>query len=240
MNCYEARNDDTMERYLRGELSEEESQRLEEHYFSCDDCYEYLRDLSAVRSELSDNRWAVPEGESRLGWRGGWGWALAAAMVILAVGLIFLLREPTQSGFSDRDLIKLAAVEPASYRPLSLRGPDEEAEAFEEAMAAYLQGDFGAAAEGLEPVTEALPEDAAASFYLGVSYLLSERPEEAIDSLGHVIEMGESRYLDAALYYRAKALLRTGNAAAAREDFATVAAREGEWAAQAREILDQL
>ena len=237
VNCIEVRNGDLMERYQRGELSEEDAQRLEEHYFSCDDCYELLQDLAVARTELAEGRWQVAESLERTGWRGGWAWALAAALALMAVGVVVWLN---RSAPSEARWTELATVEPAPYQPLGLRGPDQGAEAFEEAMGAYQRGDFRAAAEGLAAVAEAMPDDAVASFYLGVSYLLSERPREAIDSLGRVIAKGESRYLDSALYYRAKALLRTGDLAAAREDLATLVSRDGEWAHEAREILDQL
>lgn len=241
MNCIEVRNGDTMERYLRSELSEEDSQQFEEHYFSCDDCYESLRDLSAARTELASDRWAVPDTEGRFGWVGGWGWALAAAMAILAVGLVFFLRDPMLSDLSDGDFVELAAIQPPPYEPVSLRGPEEqEVSAFEEAMIPYQQSDYLATVERLEPVVQSEPLNAAANFYLGTSYLLTDRPGRAVESLGVVVELGESRFQGWARFYRAKAYLRLGNPDAASVDLKTVVSGDGELAAQALEILGQL
>lgn len=240
MNCIDIRTREIMERYLHGELSEEESQHFEEHYFSCDDCWERLRDLSAARLELSEPRWAVEEGEAvRPGWMGRWTWALAAVLALLAVGVAFWLKDSTP-GASEARWIELAAVEPAPYQPQSLRGPDVEPNAFEEAMVPYQRGDYSVAAERLAAVVGAEPQNEAASFYLGVSYLLTEQPREAVESLTRVVDSGESRFLESALWYRAKARLRQGHVAAAREDIENLASREGALAAEARSILDQL
>jgi hypothetical protein len=240
VNCIDIRTGEIMERYLRGELSDEESQHFEEHYFSCDDCWERLRDLSVTRLELAEPRWAVADGEAvRPGWMGGWTWALAAVLALLAVGVAFWLKDSTP-GASEGRWTELAAVEPAPYQPQSLRGPDVEANAFEEAMVPYQRGDYGVAAERLTVVVGIEPQNAAASFYLGVSYLLSGRPREAVESLTRVVDAGESRFLESALWYRAKAWLRQGDVAAAREDFENLASRDGALEAEARSILDQL
>lgn len=241
MNCIEVRNDDTMERYLRGELSEGDSQQFEEHYFSCDDCYESLRDISAVQSELAKDRWAVREARTSSGWPGAWTWAWAAALILLAVGLTFWLRAHEPLGLSEDVLAELAAIEPPPFEPLSLRGPSEvEENPFEEAMIPYQEGDYLAAAESLELVVQSQPRDATALFYLGASYLLMDRQEEAIGSLGRVVDLGESRYLSWARLYRAKAHLGLGDVAAARSDLEAVVTGGGELAAQAKDILGQL
>jgi tetratricopeptide (TPR) repeat protein len=240
VNCVEVRSGDYIEKYLRGELSEEESQQLEEHYFSCDDCYETLRVLSAARTELVQDRWSVAEERAAAGQWHGWAWATAAA-VILVVGLAIWLRPPEPLGLSDEALTAVAAVEPPPYAPRSLRSAEgEEENAFERAMVPYQEGDYREAADRLESLVQSQPQDAASHFYLGASYLLTDRREVAIESFGRVVELGESRYLGWARFYRAKAHLGQGDLKAARADLEAVVARGGELAAQAREILGQL
>ena len=241
MNCFEVQRGDYIEKYLRGELSEEESQELEKHYFSCEDCYESLRDLSAARTELAKERWSVPDKRPGTGWVGGWAWAWAAALLILAVGLAIWLRSPEPMGLSEEVMTELAAIEPPPYAPRSLRSPEEEAEdPFAEAMIPYRQGDYLRAADRLEGVVQVHPRNATVHFYLGASYLLTDRPELAITSLGTVLELGEGRYLEWARMYRAKAHLRLGELEAARDDLEAVASQGGELAAIAQGLLDQL
>jgi len=241
VNCIEVRNGNTMERYLRGELSEEESQQFEEHYFSCDDCYESLGNLSAARTELAKDRWSVPEERPGIRWVGGWAWAWSAALVVLVAGLAMWWRAPEPSGVSKAELVELAAVEPPPYSPRNLRSQEgENASGFEEAMIPYQEGDYQAAAERLESVVQSGSQDATAHFYLGASYLLTDRPDLAIASLGRVIELGEGRYLGWARLCRAKAHLGVGDVEAARTDLEAVVARGGELATQAQEILGQL
>jgi len=241
VNCIEVRNGNYMERYLRGNLGEEESQRFEEHYFACEECYQSLRDLAAVQEELRDPKWSVPEPQPRTLWTGGWIWVGAAALVVFGMGLILRLQGPEQAIPSNQVLEELAAVEVPPYSPRAVRGPKgKDTQGFEESMHFYLEGDYVAAAEGLQAVVSSTPQDVAAWFYLGICQLLSDHPLLAIESLTQTIELGESRYFASAQFYRAKAYLASGEIAAARTDLEDVVRRDGPKRDEAQVILDKL
>ena len=50
MNCVRAASFDDIERYLTDQLSDEEQQAFEEHYFGCAECFDRLEQVRAVQA----------------------------------------------------------------------------------------------------------------------------------------------------------------------------------------------
>lgn len=240
MSCTEIARTDTLEKYLLGELDEERACAFEEHYFACAECSDAVQDDAALLSELVDERWAVRD-KRHPEWSSQWVFLAAAAMLVLAIGAFLWLRAPSGSAPSPALLAELSAVEAPPYEPKILRGGNDGPDrAFHQAMAPYLSGDYATTVEGLEAVVAAAPGSIPVSFYLGTSYLLSDRPRDAIGSLGTVVEAGEMPYLEWARFYRAKAFLKLGDGEAAKADLGAVLMYHGELEESAKEILDQL
>jgi tetratricopeptide (TPR) repeat protein len=230
-----------MESYLRGELGEAETRELEEHYFACDDCFEALRDASALRSTLAKERWAVDEGFAPERRPRTWVWLTVAAAVLVGIGIALspLLREAPDD--VALDLARLATFEAPPYTPRTVRGPGGEAERrFREAMVHYQQGDYGEAIPGLETAVGLDPTSARIAFYLGACYLLTDRPEPAIERFGQVVDLGETPFLESARFSRAKAFLLTGDLEPARKELEEVLQMSGRLEGDAQRILDQL
>jgi len=95
MDHKEATRIQAVDRYLLGELSTEEQQGFEEHFFSCGECSEDLRmgailvdnSRAVLRDEFLDPLPARPDDAARrpgwLGWWSGVPMAVAAALVVL-------------------------------------------------------------------------------------------------------------------------------------------------------------
>jgi hypothetical protein len=80
-------------RYLAGQLSEEQSEAFESHYFECQRCWALVEQGLSVRAAFDGVPQPVPAPHEAIpptikGWRYfGWGLAAAAALVITAVGV---------------------------------------------------------------------------------------------------------------------------------------------------------
>jgi len=138
-------------------------------------------------------------------------------------------------------LSMLARVAPPPYAPAALRGPNDEAGAkFDAAMRLYVKGDYAGALKGLEAAVALEPNAPQYAFFLGVCHLLTERTDPAVAELQKAIAIGESPYLEEAHFYLAKARLRQGEIAAAREELQRTIERQGRLEAEARRLLAQV
>ncbi|HEV2279220.1 MAG TPA: zf-HC2 domain-containing protein [Acidobacteriaceae bacterium] len=150
-------HEEVVERYVRNQLAPEDRQAFEEHYFTCDECFEKVEAMErlvagvqelARRGELGDT-----ERQSRAPY--GWLWwafagtSLAMMALAVATGWAFLYEIPTLK----RTLIAYGATPPpqqSSIVTISL-GPMPEANV----PLAMLQ-----ATRGEQSTTAALPADA--------------------------------------------------------------------------------
>ncbi len=203
MNCADIQSEH-IEKYLLGELSEEEAHQLEKHYFSCNECFEALEEYSALRSELADDRWAVRAETPSAGVRWGWAWTVAVVLVGIGLGLWLWSQGPVK--VHDAELVRLSAIGPAPYQPKTLRSSASEGEEqFHKAMLPYQEGDYPEAIRRLDTFVELDPESWIGHFYLGVSYLLTDQPEPAVEIL---LEATQSPLMEErARFYLGKAYL---------------------------------
>ncbi len=229
MKCSDVEQGEVAERYVRGELAEEQRDPFEMHFFDCPRCFDEVRMLQALRSELGTAPTRAP---SALKWRLALG--SAAALVLAVLGTLWW------SGRQPSDLSELARVEPAPYEEVRLRSAtDPSAEAFRVAMRHYLDGDYRMAIRGLEAAEQENPGAAHVRFFLGVSCLLAGENERAIDRLRQVSE-SDSPFAQEAGYYLAKALIAKGDSDRAREALREVRAAGGTHAAEAGRLLEKL
>ncbi len=190
--------------FVAGRLSGAELERFEEHLLACPSCQQEVAlglEIRAAGSSVrgAPRRWAIP--------------ALVAAAAALALFII----PPT----SDRTAIaNLGQVEAAPvYLGIAVRG-DEENARFDAAMRAYQRGDHAAALRDLRtaPALETPP----ALFFRGASELMLRRDQEAAATFTQLLALGDSPYHEEARFYRAKALLRRGEATAALRDLRAI------------------
>jgi tetratricopeptide (TPR) repeat protein len=105
-------------------------------------------------------------------------------------------------------------------------------------MEFYAAGDYASAIPGLEKAADLDPSSPEYSFYLGACYLLTDRVSEGIASLGDTIDLGETPFLEEALFLSAKAHLLANDQTAARRELQRVISLEGEQSDAARNLLE--
>lgn len=265
MDCARVAQEEILEGYLLGRLSEEEREAFEEHYFGCEHCFDELRTVRAARDELARLGVDADSGtHAFFDWKAVAGFATAA---ILIIGLALSLREPssppretsiaptstppqttrteTQPPAANTPAAstveQLARVEAAPYQPVPLRGPlDEATQHFRRGMEAYHNADYAKAIDELRAARELDPNAAHISFFLGVSDLMVGRDDAAITALRATIALGDSPYLEEAHFYLAKGFLRRKDLDAAATQLKQVIRLRGSESEEARRLLAEI
>jgi tetratricopeptide (TPR) repeat protein len=239
MDCALAKERSVAERYLLGQLSEDERVAFEEHFFECDKCFGELETLREIRAQLAEKGGGSEA--SHLPRTTGKLWVLAAgiAATLIAVGVGLRLFLPTHEIPSE--LVEFVRFDPPEYTPVRLRGATDEAhQRFRSAMELYSAGDFISAIPGLEEAFELDPNAPNISFYLGACYLLTGRNSDGIETLQHTIDLGDTPYLEEALILSAKARLVHGDVSGAKRAFEEAAELGGDFESEARDALAKL
>jgi len=85
---------DVLDRYVRRELSAEDEQAFEAHFFTCDDCFAKVQDTEQFRAGIRDAaaHGLLPDAESVTTTASGgwfrWGFALTSATTIILLGVV--------------------------------------------------------------------------------------------------------------------------------------------------------
>jgi tetratricopeptide (TPR) repeat protein len=109
---------------------------------------------------------------------------------------------------------------------------------FDRAMRAYTRNDFGRAATALAPLARG--GDPRANFYLGVSYLLLERNEDAVSALERAVRSSGGSNDAQTHYYLAVAYLRGYRFEEALRELTLAQERNGPYASRAAELEDEV
>lgn len=264
MDCRGVEDQEILERYLLGQLSDPDREEFEQHFFACDSCFSQLQTELALQDELRQH----PPHRGRasgVSLRQFWGWRLAFAFAVVALVAVILWYavprpQPEQHAGSAppvttpqtspqtqqlstpaSSLDELAKVEAPSYSPIVLRGTEDEAhQIFRKAMRHYVKNDYAGAIPGLRTAAKASPEMPSFHFYLGACYLLSGQTDRAIESFRKTASLANPTYSGPAHFYLAKAYLRKKEVPAAEQEFQTTIRLGGSNAAEAQQILYQL
>jgi TolA-binding protein len=265
MNCREVEEQDIVERYFLGRLTDLQRDEFEQHYFECDACSSQLQTGYAIQEGLRHH----PPPRSREGgaWiRRKWFWMpafalLASVALLLATGIWWHARRPRSPEqaasripitkpaaepnrgptTSGPNLEELARVQPPPYSAILLRGAKDDAQIdFDNAMQHYLKGDYTGAIPDLLAAAKASPRTARYPFYLGACYLITGQTDAAIASLQRTISLSEAHYSQQAHFYLAKAYLQKKDALHAQEQLQLTVKLGGSKAVDADEMLRQL
>ena len=264
MTCREVEEQDVIERYFLGQLTDLQRDEFEQHYFECDVCSSQLQTEYAIQEGLRHH--PPPQSRESGAWiRHKWFWMpafafFASVALLLATGIWWHARKlraqlavsqipvtkpaaepnrgPTTSG---PNLEELARVQPPAYSAVLLRGAEDGAQIdFGNAMQHYLKGDYTDAIPGLLAAAKASPRTARYPFYLGACYVITGQTDAAIASLQGAISLNEVHYSQQAHYYLAKAYLQKKDVSRAKEQLRLTVKLGGSMAADAEEMLRQL
>jgi len=258
VDCRQVQQQELLERYLLGQMTDAEQESLELHYFECPRCLDELETYRALREELARRGAEIRTEPAPVRPARTWLWAPALAACAAAIVVVVWIRArpaPINHPISpvspitqapppvspDAALVELARVEPPAYTPVTLRGATGEARrSFREAMTHYQNGDCSAVLPGLRQAVRLDPSLPDADFYLGACSLLTGDGQQAIASLKATAALGDGPYLEDARYYLGKAYLRARDLSAARRELEEVVRLKGEHENEARRLLQQL
>jgi len=258
MDCRMIEGQNVIERYLTEKLSSEEAEAFELHYLGCKRCFQELKMRHAAAIEMV--RDPIPLKTSRhglLAFRTRWAFATVVAVLFALIIVVFFRpvgnRPPQSSGQSvipssptqtdaTAVITQMAAVEqPPPYIPSPLRGGEGNParERFEQGMRAYTAGDYKAAIGPLSQAAQLDRQNDPTAFYLGISYLLTESVNLAIEQLSKLTVNGNP-YTEEAHWYLAKAYLKQNDTSSASAELKAVVSLNGRYAADAQEALRRL
>jgi tetratricopeptide (TPR) repeat protein len=244
MDCRSIEEKNVIERYLLAQLDEAERQEFEKHFFSCDACARELETFRLLQEKLAVDRRLLPRQAMKAPVMPIWGWASGIAAVILVAVIAtmwFALTTVQPPVRISQKLTELAAIEAPMYEPIHLRGIyDESQQRFRTAMEFYSTGDYVSAIPGLEEAAKLDPEATNISFFLGACYLLSGQSSEGFACLEHVIDLGDTVFLEEAHLLLAKAAVNRGDFDLAADHLKTVIDLDDDFAHEAKNLLDTL
>lgn len=254
------------EAYVQDAMLEEERARFEDHFFDCAACLSSVQAMQAARIELEQRSLVAPLPVPRSGFRWGWQWGAAAAVLVACVllAMVWMNRAPVRpqvavvpapanvanpapgapvaassvAGAQEK-LTLMADLRLPPYAPPGLRGANVN-ESFHSAMQAYRRGDCKAAVAGLAKVEANAGEAVAARFYTGVCRLAAGEVEQAAAALERVISAGDSPQFEASLYMMAQTKLARGDGPQARRYLQKAIALRGDYEDRARAQLGRI
>jgi tetratricopeptide (TPR) repeat protein len=224
LTCERAADEGWPARYLAGRHSPADEQAFELHLLGCPRCEEELRLAAAVRGALAGRPAVAVDAPSTSSPPRPHRWTRRAAPLVglalaaVLAGVFLLRRGPPEK------LARLGEVDEAPvYLGVPVRADPARGDSlFDAAMAAYAAGRWREASDGLEAALAAGVDPAPAAFFKGAALLMLDRPRPAAAAFARSAVAGDTPYRDEARLYRAKALLRLGQADAARAELRRV------------------
>ena len=239
-----------------GEFSREQ----QEHILECNYCSRMNALFDKYRSQQIEVSMSIEEKETRVELKTTWdklkkkfsdimkGFSdifesipapikIVIPAAISVIILIFTLRAP------EAKYAALARIEPLYYQPIEIRGEESLSETeklFQQGITFYQQGEYRVAINKLLLVIKKQPEDVNANFYLGLSYLLIKKPDQAIFHLQKVIELNGEFLFEKCYWYLGNAYLLKNDGKTALEIFERVAAMEGDFEWESREMIEKI
>ncbi|MGW8182216.1 MAG: tetratricopeptide repeat protein, partial [bacterium] len=218
LNCEAVDEMEMIERYLKEDLTEAEAETFERHYFQCDRCFSRMQIQHALAVELGSqgdlsSYCSTATTSSKNWWMNykTWGLAAAAMLILLLIPLSYWWVVSTRP--ADTVLSQLARVdEVPPYLPGAIRGGETNPAAlsFSDGMECYSAKEYEKAIPLLEKARRLDPSHVPATFYLGISYLITQRLQDAIQTLTRVLELGPNSYEEEAHWFLAKAYFQKG------------------------------
>lgn len=241
-------NHNRIEDYLDGLLDEKDRAVLENSFVGDNQLMEdlklseYAREVTQLagrqhlKSQFNDFEEELVSKQRKARVVGMRWLAIAASfLVLVSAGFWFLNREATSPA-------ELFAANFEVYRPpVNIRGGDENAQViWEQAKAAYANGDFEKAAKGFEEAIEKNAQVAYLSqFYLGISLLAnhSSDSQKAIAAFDEVLNL-DNDYREQAMWYKGLALLNLNDVESAKSIFKEIVDNQWFNYKKARAILE--
>ncbi|GEM_PF-3811143 len=156
--------------------------------------------------------------------------AAAIALLITSIFLIQNYLQPKSAEDIFADYFELAA-------PTNERNATPQAQNWNAAMTAYVNQDYRKSIELLISLVNQkdFPYPERGKLYLGLSQLMDNKPQQAIDNFGRVAS--ESSYFQEAEWYRALAFLKMGDVERAKAVFQKIANQPRHFKEKAAQVI---
>jgi len=245
--------------YEMNQLSDAERDQFEEHLIDCPFCMDEVQSMARLSAAMIVHREAVLDAlktdgltfdrirrslttpretiwDKLTGLFQGWQRRTALAGAVAAAILVTLLLRPPSTSLYRSDL---SYDLPPYQLGVQLRGEtqDEATRLFESAMKFYVEGDYGAAAQGIKHALRLDAGQAERWLYLGASQYALHDMKDAVKSLKRAERDGEGLTKTRAQWYLAQAYLYEGKVDRARVLLESVAAQDSERVEEARMLL---
>ncbi|HDP95465.1 MAG TPA: hypothetical protein ENN40_08925 [Candidatus Aminicenantes bacterium] len=231
MQCRRFRHQ--IDAYLRNDLSETQRQEFENHYFSCQHCFDQLRIRRALM-ETNFNLKPMTIGEKVSKFRFRRHPALLAASLVIVIGASIMGLQ-WQRG---KTLERISRFSPPVILVTETRNQQAET-AYTEAVKAYQNGDYKDGVAHLSNIPEPFVSPKV-RFLRGISRLLTKDPQGAAKDFEAIIAAMDPSYFDEALFYKGIALLRQGNVSGAKAVFMRLSGMFSPLKGEARKRLDMI
>src|SRR5687767_2079312 len=148
--------------YVTGRLAPDAIESLELHLLDCAECWEEVRLGAAVR---------------KAGRRSRWRWPIVALPPLAAAAVIVFVLFHARNPYAALGRV----TEAPTFAPATVRAEAGAATtATDSGMAAYTRGDYRTAERLL---VQGDADQPGTAFFLGISRLLLERPDDAVEAL---------------------------------------------------------
>ena len=248
-------NDDDLERYLLGEMNEQERQAFEQQLSTdtaltdalelhqdtlegirLDSSQALKKQLQEVEVGLTGAGKAQVTEDKKINRRPLLTWLAVAASLLMVVLLGYLFLPYASS--PEEMYVAYYQPYPNVINPAQRSTEVQEETVLARAMRAYDNQQYVQALALFEQ-GGALP-DPGYTFYYAASYLELNQPQKAIPLFERVAQDQGSLFYEPALWYLALAHLKAENPEAAIPYLETLSVSEGDYVQEARELLDEL
>jgi tetratricopeptide (TPR) repeat protein len=216
--------------YLQGNLSKEMQEAFEEHYFSCDTCFNHLQ----ISHQLQRKEVRITIPQKKTYWFARPALILSSLLVVvLSAVILFQSPQPVSITF-----------EPPAYISTEQRtGPilanPEIERKVAAAMSHYQKGDYRQTLHALKKIPEA-GVNFKVTFFKGICYLMTDNFQQALPEFNKIIRGMNPSYYDEALYYKSITLLKLKRTKQSVIQLNTLANMFSPYAEKAKNILQQI
>lgn len=246
--------EDRLEKFLNNELSKQETELFQKELLTEPD----LRKEMQVRKEIEDalndtdfkmfrdNLEEIVQSEKSKNGKvrffefktPSFRWLVAAAsiaMIIVGANAIYVLKGKT---FQPKDLVSMYYKPYDSY--INVRsGNINTDDIFIKALMKYEKKDYNEAIFLLNKVLEVDNNNVASLFYLGVSYVETDRFADAFNAFNKIVDHGDNLFVDQAKWYLGLTYLKSNEKDKAKVQFAEIADSQSFYKDKAKELLKQ-
>lgn len=216
--------------YLQGNLSEEMQERFEEHYFTCDKCFNHLQISYKLQSK--EVRITIPR--KKPVWLARPALILSSILIVaFSAVILFKPKEPLAITFEPPAFISTeqrtgqTPVHPEIERKVAM------------AMSHYQKGNYQQTLETLSRIPEATA-NFKVTFFKGICYLMTDDYQQALSEFNKIIKGMNPSYYDEALYYKGITLLKLQRTKRAVIELNTLASMFSPYAEKAKNMLRQI